>query len=37
VKLTVNAEGSHGADTTHKVFWVTECSPGYPGNPPSAQ
>ena len=27
VKLTVNAEGSQGADTKHKVFWVTECVP----------
>ena len=26
VKLTVEAEGSIGADTKHKVFWVT-CSP----------
>jgi hypothetical protein len=26
VKLTVNAEGSQGADTKHKVFWVT-CAP----------
>ena len=23
VKLTVNAEGSQGADVKHKVFWVT--------------
>jgi hypothetical protein len=36
VKLTVNAEGSQGADTKHKVFWVTGCD-GYPGYPPSAQ
>ena len=28
VKLTVNAEGSRGADLKHKVFWVTDC--GYP-------
>jgi hypothetical protein len=27
VKLTVNAEGSQGADTKHKVFWVTGCVP----------
>jgi len=27
VKLTVNAEGSQGADVKHKVFWVTECQP----------
>jgi hypothetical protein len=25
VKLTVNAEGSIGADVKHKVFWVREC------------
>lgn len=25
VKLTVNAEGSIGADVKHKVFWVTGC------------
>jgi hypothetical protein len=25
VKLTINAEGSQGADTKHKVFWVTPC------------
>jgi hypothetical protein len=27
VKLTVNAEGSKGADVKHKVFWVTGCPP----------
>jgi hypothetical protein len=27
VKLTINAEGSQGADTKHKVFWVTPCPP----------
>ena len=27
VKLTVNAEGSQGADVKHKVFWVTGCVP----------
>jgi hypothetical protein len=27
VKLTINAEGSQGADTKHKVFWVTGCAP----------
>ena len=26
VKLTVNAEGSIGADTKYKVFWVTDCT-----------
>jgi hypothetical protein len=25
VKLTINADGSQGADTKHKVFWVEEC------------
>ena len=30
VKLTVNAEGSIGADTKYKVFWVTGCVPTYP-------
>jgi hypothetical protein len=28
VKLTINAEGSQGADVKHKVFWVTGCAPG---------
>jgi cell division septation protein DedD len=27
VKLTINAEGSQGADKKHKVFWVTGCQP----------
>jgi hypothetical protein len=27
VKLTVNAEGSQGADVKHKVFWSTGCPP----------
>lgn len=26
VKLTVNAPGSQGADTKHKVFWVRDCT-----------
>jgi hypothetical protein len=30
VKLTVHAEGSQGADTKYKVFWVEGCEP----NPP---
>ena len=25
VKLTINADGSHGADKKHKVFWVEDC------------
>ena len=32
VKLTVNADGSQGADTKHKVFWVEGCT--LPANPP---
>ncbi len=32
IKLTVNAPGSIGADTKHKVFWVQACeSGGEPG------
>ena len=27
VKLTINAEGSQGADVKHKVFWSTGCAP----------
>ena len=27
IKLTVHADGSIGADTKHKVFWVTDCVP----------
>ena len=27
VKLTVHADGAQGADTKHKVFWVTGCKP----------
>ena len=26
VKLTINAEGSQGADVKHKVFWVEGCA-----------
>jgi hypothetical protein len=26
VKLTINADGSQGADTKHKVFWVQGCT-----------
>ncbi len=36
VKLTVHAPGSQGADTKHKVFWVTGCDPAGvvpPSNP----
>ena len=35
VKLTVHAPGSQGADTKHKVFWVTGCEPTTPVNPPT--
>jgi hypothetical protein len=27
IKLTVHADGSQGADTKHKVFWVEDCAP----------
>ena len=34
VKLTVNADGSQGADTKHKVFWVQGCElPATPVTP----
>jgi hypothetical protein len=36
VKLTVDADRSQGADTKHKLFWVTGCN-GDPGDPASAQ
>ena len=35
VKLTINAEGSQGADTKHKVFWVDGCRPA-PAPAPAA-
>ena len=35
VKLTVHADGSQGADTKHKVFWVEPCQTDTPVNPPS--
>ena len=28
VKLTINAEGSQGADVKYKVFWTAGCVPG---------
>lgn len=28
VKLTINADGSQGADVKHKAFWLTPCEPG---------
>jgi uncharacterized repeat protein (TIGR01451 family) len=36
VKLTVNAPGSQGADTKHKVFWVRDC-PKPPPPPPHGE
>ncbi len=35
VKLTVNAQGSQGADTKHKVFWTQLCD-AYAGAAPAA-
>ena len=34
VKLTVHADGSQGADTKHKVFWVSGCQPSTAPPPP---
>lgn len=34
IKLTVNAPGSKGADTKHKVFWVQPCELPPPPPPP---
>jgi hypothetical protein len=33
VKLTVHADGSKGADTKHKVFWVRRCETETPPEP----
>jgi len=35
IKLTVNNDGSQGADVKHKVFWVTGCTPGGSSSGPS--
>src|SRR5215217_8752848 len=35
VKLTINAEGSQGADTKHKVFWVEQCVTPTPSPTPT--
>jgi hypothetical protein len=35
VKLTIHADGSRGADTKHKVFWVDGCRPEPPPPPPA--
>jgi hypothetical protein len=39
VRLTINAEGSQGADVKHKVFWVEECvtPPEEPSEGPSEE
>ena len=37
VKLTINADGSQGADTKHKVFWVEGCPPKPSESPTSSQ
>ena len=36
VKLTVNNDGSQGADVKHKVFWVTGCEVPPPTTTPTA-
>ncbi len=35
VKLTINADGSQGADTKYKVFWVTGCEEPTPTPTPT--
>jgi hypothetical protein len=35
VKMTVHAPGMKGADTKHKVFWVTGCDPCPTDDPPT--
>jgi hypothetical protein len=35
VKLTINAEGSQGADVKHKVFWVAPCEETSTPTPPT--
>lgn len=35
VTLTINAEGSQGADVKHKVFWVTGCKSPSPSPTPT--
>jgi hypothetical protein len=35
IKLTINAEGSQGADVKHKVFWVNGCDGPTPTPTPS--
>ena len=36
VKLTIQADGSQGADVKHKVFWVTGCETPPSSPPPSS-
>jgi hypothetical protein len=36
VKLTINAEGSQGADVKHKVYWVQPCEAEPPTQPGGA-
>jgi hypothetical protein len=31
IRLTINADGSQGANTKHKTFWVRGCSPNATG------
>jgi hypothetical protein len=35
IKVTINAEGSQGADVKHKVFWVTACGEPSPTPTPT--
>jgi hypothetical protein len=35
IKVTINADGSQGADTKYKVFWVTGCKPCEGGTDPN--
>jgi len=37
VKLTIQADGSKGAGTKHKTFWVTGCEPPCEEEPPSEE
>jgi LPXTG-motif cell wall-anchored protein len=37
VKLTINADGSQGADVKHKVFWVQGCGEQPPPPPPPVE
>jgi hypothetical protein len=37
VKLVINAQGSQGADTKSKVFWVSGCEGPTPTTPPTSE